>query len=251
MFLVINRNKIISILSIVAIVVIVVSIYSSIAVPTNSSSQKLLPIYNVETKDKKVALTINCAWDDSDIDTILETLNKCNVKLTFFVVGTWIDKYPESLKKIYDNGHEIANHSDTHPHVNKMSLEENIKQIENCSKKVKNITGNETSLYRGPYGEYNNTVINASINTKHQAIQWNIDSLDYKGLTKDEMISRINKKLSAGSIILMHSGAENTASSLEDIIKNIQNKGYQLVKVSDLIYADNFYINIQGTQIKK
>ncbi len=250
MFLVIRKNRFISMLVILVTLIVTISIYSNMAIPTNSSSQKLLPIYNVETNDKKVALTINCAWDDKDIDSIIETLNKYDVKLTFFVVGTWAENYPESLKKIYDNGHEIANHSYSHPHINKMSLEENINQINKCSDKIKEITGKPTTLYRGPYGEYNNTVIEASKKTNHQAIQWNIDSLDYKGLTKDEMINRINKKLSNGSIILMHSGAENTATSLESIIKNIQDKGYDLVKVSDLIYTDNYYINIQGTQIK-
>lgn len=131
-----------------------------------------------------------------------------------------------------------------------MSKEENIKQIEECSKKIENIANVKTNLYRTPYGEYNDTVIEAANEAKHNTIQWNIDTLDYNSLTGDQMWERINKKIQNGSIILMHNGTENTALSLDMIIKNIKNKGYEICKVSDLIYSENYKIDNNGVQHK-
>lgn len=248
MFLVFHKNRIVSIFLLVIISVTSIFIFSNKDIQTSATAKKELPIYMVDTQDKKIALTLNCAWTNEDIPSILETLNKYNVKLTFFVVGDWVDKYPNSVKQIYLAGHEIANHSNTHPHVNKLSYEENINEINLCSKKVKNITGNYTTLYRGPYGEYNNTVIEAANSINHQSIQWNIDTLDYKGLTKEEMYNRIEKNLCPGSIVLMHSGAENTANALPYIIEKLIENEYEIITVSNLIYKDNFYIDIQGKQ---
>ena len=178
----------------------------------------------------------------------LGTLEKNNVKITFFVVGEWVDKYPEAVKKIHAAGHEIANHSNKHPHVNKLSLEENISEIKQCSEKVKNLTGTETVLYRAPYGEYNNTVINAAKEGNHLAIQWNLDTLDYTGIEGQDMWQRLQDKIKSGSIILMHNGTKHTADSLEMLIKNINNKGLKIVKVSDLIYKENYIIDNNGAQ---
>ena len=129
MFIVFNKRKICSYLVAFSTVVILFAIAFS---TTNggtiitSSTVKELPIYNVETTDKKVALTMNCAWNANDIDSILKTLKENNIKITFFMVGNWVDKYPEAVKKIADEGHEIGNHSNTHPHVNNLSLEKNM-----------------------------------------------------------------------------------------------------------------------------
>lgn len=257
MFLVINKEKVLSyiiaVFSVAMLFVIAFGLYS----PKNNETSlvsspvsKQLPIYSVDTSENKIALTINCAWNADDIDKILETLNKHNCHITFFVVGDWVTKYPDAVKKIYDAGHEIGNHSDSHPHVSNMSLDDNINQITDCSKKIQNITGSKTTLYRGPYGEYNDTVIDAAKKCNHMTIQWSIDSLDYKSLTSDQMWERIELKLKAGSIILMHNGTENTALSLDTILTNIEQKGFSIVKVSDLIYKDNFSIDNNGVQHK-
>ena len=166
------------------------------------------------------------------------------------MVGDWVDKYPEQVKKINDAGHEIANHSLSHAHVNKLSYNENVEQIVKCSEKIEKITGKKTTLYRGPYGEYNDTVIKAAEDNNHTVIQWSIDTLDYQSLTTEQMWDRIKEKLTSGSIILMHNGTKNTAISLDTIIKNIQNNGYKIVTVSELIYKDNYTIDNNGTQHK-
>lgn len=214
----------------------------------SANQSKLLPIYSVDTNEKNISLTINCAWNAEDIDSILDTLSKYKVHVTFFMVGDWVEKFPKEVKKIADSGHSIGNHSDTHPHVNELSLEKNKEQIRKCSDRIEKITGQKTNLYRGPYGEYNNTVIKAAEEESHKTIQWSIDTLDYTGLTGDQMWNRIKDKLTNGSIILMHNGTKHTADSLDKIIYNIIQKGYNIVPVSELIYNENYTIDNSGIQ---
>lgn len=188
MFLVFNKDKIMS--YIVTLFTIVVLFLTASAfnreevIETSANASKLLPIYSVDTTEAKVAITINCAWNADDIDMILETLKNQEVKVTFFMVGDWVEKNEGAVKKIHEAGHEIGNHSYNHPHVNNLGLDKNKEQIQKCSDLVKNITGEGTKLYRGPYGEYNDTVIKAAKELGHQTIQWSIDTLDYKGLTR-------------------------------------------------------------------
>lgn len=255
MFLVFNKQKIVTYFISVFTVVLLFFVASTLnkndeVVETSTTGERLLPIYNVKTEEKKVAFTMNCAWNADDIDNILETLEKENVKITFFMVGEWIDKYPDEVEKIFNAGHEIANHSDTHKHVNNLSYEDNVKEIKSANEKIKKITGKENKLYRAPYGEYNNTVIKSAKENGYIPIQWSLDTLDYTGITGEEMWNRIENKMQAGDIILSHNGTEHTADSLELLIKNIKEKGFEIVKVSDLIYKDNYKIDLNGTQIK-
>ena len=255
MFLVFNKQKIITYFVSFFTVIVLFFVASTIndnskTVETSSANERLLPIYNVKTDEEKVAFTMNCAWNADDIDSILETLKNNDVKITFFMVGEWIDKYPEAVKKIYEAGHEIANHSDTHKHVNNLSYEENIEEIETSNDKIEKVTGKRTNLYRAPYGEYNNTVIKAANDKGYYTIQWSLDTLDYTGLTGEEMWKRLDSKLSPGDIILTHNGTEHTADSLDMLIKNIKNKGYNIVPITELIYQQNYIIDSTGTQIK-
>lgn len=167
------------------------------------------------------------------------------------MVGDWIEKFPEAVKKIYEAGHEIASHSNTHPHVNNLSYEENIEEIEKSNQKIEKVTGNKTKIYRAPYGEYNDTVIKAAQDKGYYTIQWNLDTLDYTGITGNEMWVRLKDKIKAGDIILSHNGTKHTADSLEMLLKNIKEKGLEVVKISDLIYQENYSINNNGTQVKK
>lgn len=183
------------------------------------------------------------------MEQILQILEENNVKATFFIVGTWIDKYPEVVKQISEKGHDVANHSDTHAHVANITYQKNVEEIQNCANKIETITGKKSTLYRGPYGEYNDTVLKAANDEGHMTIQWNIDTLDWKDLTANEMIDRISKKIEPGSIILLHNGTTHTADSLQGIIDYIKKQGYEMVKVSDLIYTENYYINNEGKQI--
>lgn len=164
------------------------------------------------------------------------------------MVGEWVDKYPEAVKKIYEAGHEIGSHSNTHPHVNNLSSEKNLEEIILSVNKIEKITGNKTNLYRTPYGEYNDTVIQTAQENGYYTIQWNLDTLDYNGLTGEEMWNRIKGKLKNGSIILSHNGTKHTADSLDMLIKKIQEQGFKITTVSDLIYKQNYVIDNDGTQ---
>ncbi|HBY20295.1 MAG TPA: chitooligosaccharide deacetylase, partial [Clostridiales bacterium] len=150
-------------------------------------------------------------------------------------------------------GHEIGNHSNKHPHIAKMSKAQVKDEIMECHHKVKELLGIDMVVFRPPYGEYNNTVINTSRELGYDVIQWSVDSLDWKDYTGPEIIRRVvdNKKMTGGAIVLMHTGAKYTADALDDLISKLEGKGYKFATVSELIYKENYYIDHEGKQIKK
>lgn len=254
MFIILNKDKIlayiVSVLTVLVLFGVANFTVKDEVIETSSNVTATLPIYNVQTEENKIAFTMNCAWSADDIEDILETLRSNEVKITFFMVGDWINKNPETVKKIYDEGHEIGNHSDTHPHVTQLTYEQNLEEIEKCSQKIEQLTGEKPTLYRAPYGEYNETVISASLENGYYPIQWNKDTLDYNALTGEQMWKRIGNNLQNGDIILSHNGTAHTADSLDMLIKKIKEQGFEIVKVSDLIYKENYKIDNNGTQIK-
>ena len=213
-----------------------------------ADNKKKLPIYKVSRDEKIVSISFDAAWGNEYTQTLLDVLKKYDVKTTFFLVGMWVDKFPESVKAIAEAGHDIGNHSDTHPHLPKQSAEKIKEQIENCNNKVEKLTGKRPILFRFPYGDYDNKSMEELENLNMYPIQWNIDSLDWKNKKCEEMCKRIIPKLSPGSIILMHNGAKYTAESLPTIIERIQSEGYKIVPISEIIHKDNYSINTQGEQ---
>ena len=215
----------------------------------NAKNYKI-PIFSVETQEKVVALTFNAAWDDADTEKILEILKNRGITASFFLCGSWVDKFPEILKKIHEAGHDICNHGDKHAHVASLSFEANKKEINDLHRKVKNILGIEMNLYRGPYGEYNATVVRAAESLGYTMIQWDVDSLDWMNKGAGSLIDRVlnNKKLKNGSIVLFHTDAKHTASVLQHIIDGLKSKGYDFKPVSELIYKDGYYIDVEGRQ---
>ena len=215
-----------------------------------SASKRKLPIYCVDTLDKKLSITFDAAWGADDTDTLLRILADNAVKATFFLCGTWVDKYPEEVKKIHEAGHEIGNHSDTHPDGVKISAERNQLEILSVHKKVKNILGIDMNLYRPPFGSYNNTVIEAAKGLNYHVIQWDIDSLDWKEYGVRDEIDRVlnHKHLGNGSIILFHNDAKYTPEALDSIIKGLKQKGFELVPVGELIYKEDYHMDHEGRQ---
>lgn len=212
---------------------------------------KKLPIYCVDTKgEKKIALTFDAAWGDEDAEIILNTLKDDDVKATFFMVGDWMRKYPDLVKRIADEGHDVANHSNKHPHVSQMSKEEIKEDLLAAHEEIKRITGTDCFLYRPPYGEYNNTVLEAAKECGYQTIQWDVDSIDWKGYDAPTIIQKVldHKHLGAGSIILLHNGAKHTAEALPRLICGLKEKGYEMVPVSKLIYRENYSLDHEGRQ---
>ncbi len=170
------------------------------------------------------------------------------MKATFFLVGQWVDKYPESVKALADAGHEIENHSDTHPHLTQCSSEAIITELEGCNEKIKKITGKEPKLHRCPYGDYNDTVIRTVRSIGMEPIQWNVDSLDWKELSAPEITQRVLSNITGGRIVLFHNAALHTPEALPGIIEALQKDGYTLCSVSELIVQGDYTIDSAGTQ---
>ncbi len=221
---------------------------SSLGVLASGNKDKKLPIYRVDKKEKVLSISFDAAWGNEQTQTLLDILKDNNVKSTFFLVGMWVDKYPESVKAISDAGHDVGNHSDTHPHLPQLTDEKITAQIEDCNNKIEKITGKRPILFRPPYGDYNNKVVEITNNLKMYCIQWDVDSLDWKDPTPNEMQNRIKTKIKPGSVILMHNGAKNTPTALPMILKTIKEEGYTIVPISELIYKENYKIVHDGTQ---
>ncbi|MBR5774514.1 MAG: polysaccharide deacetylase family protein [Clostridia bacterium] len=215
-----------------------------------AKQQRKIPIYSVGTQDKRVCLTFDAAWGNEDTGQLIEILAQYNVKATFFVVGEWVDKYPESVKALSDAGHSIQNHSDTHPHLPELSREQVIAELQSCNDKIEAITGVRPDLVRVPYGDYNNAVLEAAQSIGMYTIQWDVDSLDWKELSADEIHSRVTGKVREGSIVLFHNAALHTPEALPSIIEHLQGEGYELVTVGELIYRENYTIDHEGRQNK-
>lgn len=230
-----------------ALAAVLVFVSCSKSVSVFNSSERKIPIYSVERNDNKIALTFDCAWNDSDIDDILEILNENSVKASFFVTGKWAEEYPESIKKICESGHDIGNHSYNHADYTKMQKSDIIKDLDKCDGAVENIIGQKCTLMRAPSGGYNNTVMTAAEESGRVYIQWSVDGLDYTTNATEESIEQRVFRAKSGDIILMHSGTKLTAKVLPEIISELS-KEYEFVKLSELIYKDNFTIDHTGKQ---
>ena len=145
------------------------------------ATERLLPIYCVERGDKKISLTFDVAWENSNTQELIDTLDEYNARATFFVTGDWCDRYPEDVKMFADAGHEIQNHSNQHPHVKGANVNELISDTKAASLKIKDITGREPTLYRAPYGEYDNSLITTVQGMGMNVIQWDVEPLDTDG----------------------------------------------------------------------
>ena len=215
-----------------------------------ADKERKLPIYCVETEKKQVALSFDAAWGNDDTETLIKILKEYNAPATFFVVGSWVDKYPESVEALSKAGFQIQNHSNTHPHMTQLSMQQMKNEIEACNKKIESITGVCPTLLRPPYGDYDNCVVEAVENERMYAIQWSVDSLDWKNLSAKEIALRVISKTKSGSIILCHNNGLHTAESLPLIFADLIGKGYEFVPIGELIYKDGYKIAADGRQVK-
>lgn len=231
-------------------VVVSLLIYStnSAAVFTGGATKKL-PIYSVERNDNKIAISFDCAYGVDYTDKLLDVLDEYNVKCTFFAVEFWVDKYPDYAKKIVNRGHELQTHSSTHPKMSKLTEAEIKSELISSINKIESVTGQKVTLFRPPFGDYDNEVINVAKSLNLYVIQWNVDSIDWKDISAKQIVNRVVSKTKSGSIILCHNNGLHTAEALPYVLSNLQQKGYEFVKISDLIYKDNYVINSFGKQI--
>ena len=217
----------------------------------SAATKRVLPIYRVDRDDKCISLTFDAAWSADDTDDIIRLLDKYNAKATFFCGGTWVDANPDAVKKLYEAGHEIMNHSDKHPHITNISEERFLEDLESCNEKIKAITGKTPTLYRGPYGEYDDKTVTAVNNLGMHYIQWSADTVDWKKENTSKMqIENATKRISSGGIILMHNGTEHTVETLAGLLENLINAGYRFVPVTELIFTKNYSVDQNGVQHK-
>lgn len=250
---IINKSKLIPRIIILTFIVIC-TLFVVIGFTATSvdvfNSERHLPIYSVETN--KVAITFDCAWGADDIPTILNTLKKEDVKASFFMVGQWAEKFPDAVKLIANDGHDIANHGYSHLRMSTIGKEKCKTEIELCNQKLEEISGVKVKLFRPPYGDYNNIVIDTCNELGCYPIQWNVDSLDWKKeMSKQAILDRILKRTKPGSIILFHNDTQYTAELLPNIISELKAKGLEFAAVSEMIMKDNYYIDDQGRQQMK
>ncbi len=209
---------------------------------------RFLPIYSVETEEKEIAVTFNCAWEADDIPYILETLEKYDARATFFILGQWAEDNPSAVKMIAKAGHEIGTHSNTHPDMAKLSPEEIRNELSRSCERIGKAGGGKPKIFRAPSGSYSNELIKTALESGFFTIQWDIDSRDWKDLPPEKIIENVTKNAGKGSIILFHSGKENTDFALPKILETLKNRGYGFVGVSELIYTENYTIDHTGRQ---
>ena len=136
-----------------------------------------LPVYCVQTDQKRIALTFDAAWGNEDTAELLSILEQNQVHATFFLTGGWVDAYPDDVKVIAAAGHDIGNHSQTHPEMSTLSKEQIREELMTVHEKVKELTGQNMCFFRPPYGDYNNLVIQTATECGYVSIQWDIDTL--------------------------------------------------------------------------
>ena len=216
-----------------------------------AGTARSLPIYSVETQEKKLAISFDCAWGVDYTEQLLKTMAQNDVRCTFFAVQFWVEKYPEYVKKIVAAGHEMGTHSRTHSYMSKLSQAEIQDEISTSSQAIEKLTGQKVTLFRPPYGDYDNLLIDTVSAMGLYSIQWDVDSLDWKNLSATEIAMRIINSAKNGSIILCHNNGLHTAEALPLIFSTLKNRGYTFVPISELIYKNTYYIDINGRQHKR
>lgn len=238
-------------LVIISCLVLAVTLSIITSVGVYAAADRLLPIYCVETDKKQIAISFDAAWGADDTQTLIDILAEYEVPATFFVVGAWVDKYPDAVKALSDAGHQVHNHSNSHPNMPQLSEAQMLDELQSCNEKITAVTGTEPTLFRPPYGDYDNNTVTAVENAGMKCIQWSVDSLDWKeNATAESIANRVISKVEPGSIVLFHNDADHTPEALPTVLKTLKEQGYEFVFISDLILTENYTIDHSGKQCK-
>lgn len=249
----IKKKSIVSVVAVLLLIVVCAACMANrdVTAVFNNQSLRKVPVYGVDTDEKVVALTFDAAWGADKTQGILDTLERHGVGGTFFLVGFWIDKYPDMVKKIAESGCDIGNHSKEHLNMSTLSREKIVSELDYVSDTVKELTGIQPKFFRPPFGDYNNTLLEVVEEKNMIGVQWTVDSLDWKGLSATEILSRVTSSVKNGSIILFHNNSDNILEALPLVISYLKNQGYKMVTLSNLVYQDNYTIDGNGIQHKK
>ena len=212
------------------------------------SGARSLPVYSVERTDNRIAISFDCALGTDHTDAILSCLEETGVRATFFMVQFWAEKYPDYLKKIDEAWHEVGTHSATHSYMSRLSEGEIRAELESSSAAITAVTGKAVTLFRPPYGDYDDLLIDTCNDMGILPVQWDVDSLDWKDLSAADIAQRIVPRVKSGSIILCHNNGLHTAESLPAVFDALQTGGYTFVPVGELILRENYTIDANGRQ---
>ncbi len=215
------------------------------------SAMRKVPVYYVNTDEKRVAISFDAAWGADKTEKIIEICQEYNVKATFFLVGMWVEKYPEMVKKIDASGFEIGTHSNTHPDMTKLSKQAQNLELSTSINLIKNITNKPVEVFRPPFGAYNDSLIETAKDLGLITIQWDVDSLDWKGLSAMEINNRVLNGVRNGSIILCHNNSDHILEALPIMLDRLQKRGYTVGPVGDLILKTDYMIDNNGMQSAK
>lgn len=207
-----------------------------------------VPIYSVNTDEKKVALTFDAAWGADKTSKIVEILTNEGVGGTFFLVGFWSEKYADKIKEIDAAGLDIGTHSNTHPKMSQLTSSQIEDELTVSMNLITSVTNKEVRFFRPPYGDYNDQLLTVADNLGLQTIQWSVDSLDWKGLSADQILARVKAGVHNGAIILFHNNSDNIVEALPQVIAFLKAEGYSMVNLSDLVYKDSYTIDNNGVQ---
>ncbi|MCK8826255.1 polysaccharide deacetylase family protein [Natroniella acetigena] len=190
--------------------------------------------YQGPTDQAKMSLAINVAWGEQYLPAMLDTLDQYQVKATFFFIGRWVEKFPELITEIEQRGHELGNHGFRHWHPKQLSKEELIGLIKDNEELIVAETGYKTDLFAPPYGEVDERIVEVAEELGYKTIMWTIDTIDWQRPSSDVILKRVIDQAENGGIVLMHP-TEPTAAALSRMIANLQEQGYELVTVSELL----------------
>lgn len=216
------------------------------------SGSRLVPIYKVSREDKKISLTVDGAWGSNKTEELLKLFSQENIPVSFFFAGIWLEDNPELVKKILKEGHEIYNHSYSHPHFNNLNKNEILSELRKTEEIISEFYGQKEKkkYFRAPYGEYNNLLVKTAREEGYQLIQWSLDSHDWMAPGREYILSRVKENVSSGDILLFHNNSENIVEILSELIPELK-KNYQFVKIENLIYNNNYQIDsLTGIQYK-
>ncbi|TDX46618.1 polysaccharide deacetylase family protein [Orenia marismortui] len=190
--------------------------------------------YQGPSGKKAMSLTINVAWGEEYLPSMLDTLDKYQVKATFFFIGRWVEKFPDKTKEIKERGHELGNHGYRHLHPKKLSKDKLVKLIKDNEELIYKTTGIRTNLFAPPYGEVDDRISEVASEAGYKTIMWSADTIDWQRPAPEVIINRVLSKAQNGGIVLMHP-TKPTSQALAQIIEKLQAKGYKLVTVSELL----------------
>lgn len=192
--------------------------------------------------NKRIALTFDAGASGETMPGVLATLRERHLHITMFITGKFAEQYPDSIKQAVADGHEIANHTYSHLDSRGLTDAQLIDELAHTEQIIHDLTGASTKPYwRAPYGARNNHVLNIAASQGYRSIYWTLDSLDSVGQPKtpDFIFNRVTNPPKGvdldGAIILQHFGSAASAEALPRILDRLQEMGYQVVTISDLI----------------